>query len=216
MAGDERRLQILRVAVSLFSQRGFRGTTTKEIAQAAGVSEAMVFRHFATKKELYSAILDHKACAGGPIDPERMVADALQRKDDQAVFEGLALGALQHHECDPEFQRLLLHSALERHELAQMFFETFVRRVYEFLGGYIRERQRDGALIGIDPAIVVRAFIGMVMHHSLNNNLWDPKRRLLNVSNETAARQFTEILMNGIRSNQTANQVSKDDRQDFE
>jgi len=216
MPGDERRLQILRVAVSLFSQRGFRGTTTKEIAQAAGVSEAMVFRHFATKKELYSAILDHKACAGGPIDPERMVADALQRKDDQAVFEGLALGALQHHECDPEFQRLLLHSALERHELAQMFFETFVRRVYEFLGGYIRERQRDGALIGIDPAIVVRAFIGMVMHHSLNNNLWDPKRRLLNVSNETAARQFTEILMNGIRSNQTANQVSKDDRQDFE
>ncbi len=216
MAGDERRLQILRVAVSLFSQRGFRGTTTKEIAQAAGVSEAMVFRHFATKKELYSAILDHKACAGGPIDPEHMVADALQRKDDQAVFEGLALGALQHHECDPEFQRLLLHSALERHELAQMFFETFVRRVYEFLGGYIRERQRDGAMIEIDPTIVVRAFIGMVMHHSLNNNLWDPKRRLLDVSNETAARQFTEILMNGIRSNQTARQVSKNNRQDFE
>ena len=38
MAGEERRLQILRVAVSLFSDRGFRGTTTKEIALAAGVS----------------------------------------------------------------------------------------------------------------------------------------------------------------------------------
>jgi len=97
-----------------------------------------------------------------------------------------------------------------------MFFETFVRRVYEFLGGYIRERQRDGAMIEIDPAIVVRAFIGMVMHHSLNNNLWDPKRRLLNVSNETAARQFTEILMNGIRSNQTAGQSSKNNGQGFE
>ena len=65
MAGEERRLQILAVAVSLFSNRGFRGTTTKEIAQAAGVSEAMVFRHFATKEELYAAILDHKACRGG-------------------------------------------------------------------------------------------------------------------------------------------------------
>lgn len=212
MAGDERRLQILRVAVSLFSQRGFGGTTTKEIAQAAGVSEAMVFRHFATKQELYSAILDHKACSGGPIDPEQMVADALQRKDDHAVFEGLALGALQHHEIDPEFQRLLLHSALERHELAQMFFETFVRRVYEFLGGYIRERQRDGAMIKIDPAIVVRAFIGMVMHHSLNNNLWDPKRLLLNVSNETAARQFTEILLKGISTDQAAKPVRKNER----
>ena len=212
MAGDERRLQILRVAVSLFSQRGFGGTTTKEIALTAGVSEAMVFRHFATKQELYSAILDHKACSGGPIDPEQMVADALQRKDDHAVFEGLALGALQHHECDPEFQRLLLHSALERHELAQMFFETFVRRVYEFLGGYIRERQRDGAMIKIDPAIVVRAFIGMVMHHSLNNNLWDPKRLLLNISNETAARQFTEILLKGISTDQAAKPVRKDGR----
>jgi AcrR family transcriptional regulator len=212
MAGDERRLQILRVAVSLFSQRGFGGTTTKEIAQAAGVSEAMVFRHFATKQELYSAILDHKACSGGPIDPEQMVADALQRKDDHAVFEGLALGALQHHEIDPEFQRLLLHSALERHELAQMFFETFVRRVYEFLGGYIRERQRDGAMIKIDPAIVVRAFIGMVMHHSLNNNLWDPKRLLLNISNETAAKQFTDILLKGISTDRAAKPVRKNDR----
>ena len=198
MAGDERRLQILRVAVSLFSQRGFRGTTTKEIAQAAGVSEAMVFRHFATKEELYAAILDHKACAEGPIDPEKMVAEALQRKDDRAVFEGLALGALKHHEGDRDFQRLLLYSALEQHELAQMFFENFVRRVYEFLGGYIRERQKDGAMIEIDPAIVVRAFIGMIMHHSLNNNLWDPDRRLLNISNEAAARQFTDVLLNGI------------------
>jgi len=202
MAGDERRLQILRVAVTLFSHRGFRGTTTKEIASAAGVSEAMVFRHFATKEELYAAILDHKACSEGPIDPEQMVAEALARKDDRAVFEGLAFGALQHHERDPEFQRLLLYSALEQHELATMFFETFVRRVYEFLGDYIRQRQRDGAMIEIDPAIVVRAFIGMIMHHSLNNNLWDPKRRLLNISNEAAARQFTEVLLCGISTNQ--------------
>ena len=52
MAGEERRLQILAVAINLFSQKGFRGTTTKEIAHAAGDSEAMVFRHFATKQEL--------------------------------------------------------------------------------------------------------------------------------------------------------------------
>ena len=200
MAGEERRLQILAVAVSLFSERGFRGTTTREIAQAAGVSEAMVFRHFATKEELYAAILDHKACSSGKFEPAEMAADGIKRKDDRAVFESLALGALNHHENDPEFQRLLLHSALEKHELAQMFFDEFVRRVYEFLGDYIRERQREGALIEIDPAIVVRAFIGMVMHHSLSNNLWDPKRRLLNISNESAARQFTDILLNGITS----------------
>jgi len=199
MAGEERRLQILAVAVRLFSNRGFRGTTTKEIAQAAGVSEAMVFRHFATKEELYAAILDHKACSsGGKFEPAEMAADAIQRKDDRAVFEGLALGALQHHQDDPDFQRLLLHSALEKHELAQMFFDQFVLRVYEFLGAYIRERQRDGVFVEMDPAIVVRSFIGMVMHHSISNNLWDPKRRLLNISNESAAKHFANILLNGI------------------
>jgi AcrR family transcriptional regulator len=174
MAGEERRDQILQVAVSLFSNRGFRGTTTKEIAQAASVSEAMVFRHFATKEELYAAILDHKACAGsGSFEPEVMAADA-------------------------DFQRLLLYSALEKHKLAEMFFDQFVRKVYEFLGAYLRERQREGALIEVDPAIVVRSFIGMVMHHSLNNNLWDPKHRLLNITNEAAAKHFTQILLNGI------------------
>lgn len=198
MAGEERRSQILAVAVSLFSQRGFRGTTTKEIAQAAGVSEAMVFRHFATKEELYAAILDHKACSHDKFDPAVTAAEAIKCRDDRAVFESLALGALNHHEKDPEFQRLLLHSALEKHQLAEMFFNEFVRHVYEFLGGYIRERQREGAFVEIDPAIVVRCFIGMVMHQSLNNNLWDPGRRLLNISNESAAKHFTDLLLNGI------------------
>lgn len=201
MAGEERRLQILRIAVRLFSQRGFRGTTTKEIAQAAGVSEAMVFRHFATKEELYTAILDHKACASELADPCKLVAELVQRKDDRAVFETLAFTALEHHEHDREFLRLLLHSALEGHELAQMFWDRNVLEIYEFLGAYIRERQRDGAFREIEPKIVVRAFIGMLIHHSLNNNLWDPSRRLLDITNEEAAREFTEILLRGIRTN---------------
>ncbi len=198
MAGEQRRSQIVRVAMRLFSRRGFRGTTTKEIARAAGVSEAMVFRHFATKEELYSAIIDDKACAGDAEDPRQIVADALAEKNDRAVFEGLALNALVQNECDPEFQRLLLYSALEEHELAQMFWDKFVRRVYEFLGDYIRERQKDGAMIEIEPAIVVRAFIGMVIHHSLNNNLYDRKRSLLKISNEEAAGRFARILLDGI------------------
>ena len=209
MAGEERRSQILAVAVSLFSDRGFRGTTTKEIAQAAGVSEAMVFRHFANKEELYAAILDYKVCSGEKFDPNQLAADAIGRKDDRAVFESLALEALNHYEKDPEFQRLLLHSALEKHQLAQIFFNEFVRPVYEFLGRYIRERQRDGAFVEVDPTIVVRCFLGMVLHHSLNNNLWDPDRHLLNISNEAAAKHFTEILLQGITAKTEADDARK-------
>jgi AcrR family transcriptional regulator len=212
MAGEERKLQILRVAVRLFSQRGFSGTTTREIAQAAGVSEAMVFRHFANKEELYAAILDHKACSSVIWDPTELVAAAILEKDDRAVFEGVALGALEAHEQDGEFQRLLLHSALEEHELARMFWERTVLQFYEFLGEYIQQRQRDGVFRKVNPKIVVRALIGMIIHHSLNNNLWDKPRQLLNISNEEAAREFTEILLRGIRVSPEIEQPTVDPR----
>src|SRR5687767_9714514 len=102
MSGDERRSQILQVAIRLFSQCGFSGTTTKEIAREAGVSEAMVFRHFATKSELYHAILDRKACEGELSNPFQAVGDAMAEKDDAKVFYTLILNALNHHERDPE------------------------------------------------------------------------------------------------------------------
>jgi AcrR family transcriptional regulator len=199
MSGDERRNQILGVAIKLFSQRGFSGTTTKEIARAAGVSEAMVFRHFATKSELYNAILDHKACEGGLDNPFEPIEDAMAAGDDRAVFEGLMRHALDHHEEDPEFMRLLMHSALEGHELADMFVAQNIVPLYDFLSEYIRRRQAEGGIrADINPRVVVRAFVGMMIHHSLNNALWDKKRVLLDISNAEAARSFAEILVRGI------------------
>ncbi|HEX8264075.1 MAG TPA: helix-turn-helix domain-containing protein [Pyrinomonadaceae bacterium] len=200
MAADDRRLQILQVAMELFSQRGFGGTTTREIALAAGVSEAIIFRHFTTKQELYKAILDHQICHGGGGDKMSEIAEIFERKDDYQIFYQLGLGAMKHHQEDVDFMRLLFFSALEGHELAQMFFEGFVAEMYDRLGGYIEQRQQDGAFrIDVQPRVVVRAFVGMLIHHSLNNILWDKKRRLLDISDEEAARQFTEILLGGIK-----------------
>jgi AcrR family transcriptional regulator len=200
MVAEDRRRQIIRVAVSLFALRGFRGTTTKEIANAAGVSEAIIFRHFATKEDLYSAILDCCACEGG-VDPFESMAEAFKGNDDRAVFQALGLAVLNFHDESPEFQRLLLHSALEGHELAQMFWDRTVMQTYEFLGGYVRRRQAAGAFRAMDPMMVVRAFLGMLIHHSISNNLWDKARQILNISNEQAALEFTEILLKGIFSN---------------
>jgi AcrR family transcriptional regulator len=199
MSGDERRKQILRVAIRLFSERGFSGTTTKEIARAAGVSEAMVFRHYATKDELYTAILDHKACEGGDLNPFEWAKEGIAKKDDAELFYQLMLNALNHHERDTEFMRLLLHSALEGHEIAEMFVKENIMPLYEFLSDYISKRQKDGAIRrDIKPRVIIRAFVGMMIHHSLNNTLWDKNRRLLDISNEEAARAFTEILLKGI------------------
>jgi len=202
MSGDERRSQILKIAISLFSQRGFSGTTTKEIARAAGVSEAMVFRHFATKHELYHAILNFKACEGGTKVPpweSESEQKAIAEKNDYAVFYNIAVNMLRNHQEDVDFMRLLFYSALDEHELSQIFFDQFVSRIYDFIGSYIKQRQTDGAMREVEPRIVVRAFLGMLIHHSLNNILWDKKRHLLDVSDEQAAHEFVTILLNGVK-----------------
>jgi len=201
MSGDERRQQILQVAISLFSQHGFRGTTTRQIAQAAGVSEAIIFRHFSTKDELYGAILSNKACHDEmkfPWEENEVLMDAIARGDDREVFYNIALNALNKQQADVGFMRLLFYSALEEHALAERFFDEFVSRVYEFIGAYIEQRQKDGAMRDLEPRVAVRAFMGMLIHHSLNNTLWDKGKRLLNITNEDAAKNFAEILLRGI------------------
>lgn len=203
MTGDERREQILQTAVDLFSRKGFKGTTTKEIALAAGVSEAIIFRHFATKDDLYAAILDAKACIDGthmfPWEGNEALLRAVAEKDDFTVFSTIALAAMNKHHEDIPFMRLLFYSALEGHELAERFFQEFVSQVYKFIGGYVAERQKDGAFREMDPRIAVRSFVGMMIHHSLNNILWDKNRTILNITNEEAAANFAQILLGGIK-----------------
>lgn len=202
MPADLRREQILQTAVDLFSQKGFKGTTTKEIARAAGVSEAIIFRHFATKHELYGAILQSKSCQDGlhkfPWEGNEVLQQAIRDRDDFAVFYNIALQAMTNHQKDVPFMRLLFYSALEEHELADRFFGEFVSQVYGFIGEYIRERQEEGAIREIEPRVVVRAFIGMLIHHSLNNILWDKTRRLLDITNEEAAEHFAGIVLRGV------------------
>jgi AcrR family transcriptional regulator len=56
----QRREQIFDAAAELFSQRGFAGTTTRQIAAVVGTSETVLFRHFPSKESLYAAILEHR------------------------------------------------------------------------------------------------------------------------------------------------------------
>ena len=58
MTGVERRQQLMGVGRALFAARGFEATTMEEIAERAGVSKPLVYRHFGTKEALYQAIAD--------------------------------------------------------------------------------------------------------------------------------------------------------------
>src|SRR5580658_3972564 len=56
LSSPERRTAILRAVRRVFAEKGFDGTTTRELADAAGVSEALLFKHFPTKEALFSAM----------------------------------------------------------------------------------------------------------------------------------------------------------------
>ena len=64
LTSQQRRQAIVGAVRSVFAEKGFDGTTTRDLAKAAGVSEALLYKHFPSKESLYAAMLD--ACAKGP------------------------------------------------------------------------------------------------------------------------------------------------------
>jgi AcrR family transcriptional regulator len=164
MKADERRQEIIRAAMEVFARNGFGGSTTREIAKNAGISEAMIYSHFRNKQELYAAIIDEKLQESEPL---YYPLDAMRNKDDPRVFTTIAANYLRRHSEDTTFLRLLLFSALEGHELASMFVAGPVRKFFEFLAEYIGERIEEGAFKPVNPEISSRCLLGMVHYFVL-------------------------------------------------
>lgn len=205
MSSEERRHQLIRVAIALFSKKGFSGTTTKEIARVAGVTEAIIFRHFPTKDHLYAAILDEKA-RQLEFDEwlEEMRAHAEQR-DDEGVFRALMKKLIDFHRKDPDFMRLMLFSALENHSLSQKFHDKRGDSLHKFLRGYMLVRQREGAFENLNINATICACFAMPMHYSMVKQLFCFKH--LEVSDKEAISTFTQLLLSGLYR-EPANQKS--------
>ena len=169
MTGDERRRKIIQAAMYVFSRSGFSGATTRKIAKKAGISEAMIYSHFKDKEDLYSAIIDQKMQESEPL---YYPLDAVRKKDDERVFETIVSNFMQRYSEDTTFLRLLLFSALEGHELAGMFVGGPVRRFFEFLAEYMRERIDEEAFKPINPEIASRCLVGMVHYFVLLKKIY--------------------------------------------
>ena len=195
MTAALRRAQIISVSKQLFSKKGFSGTTTKEIAKASGISEAMIFRHFASKRELYSAIIDQRIHElGDPIPDE-----AIKAKDDKRVFASLARFVLEKTEQDPTMMRLLYFSALEGHELSDIFYSNHEIKRVEKLVEYIKLRIADGVFRNLDEVLVARAFIGMLYTYVTATHLFNAEKYFPSTSNELVVENFLKIFLDGLR-----------------
>jgi TetR/AcrR family transcriptional regulator len=192
----DRRDRILREAMACFATNGFRGTTTRELAARAGITEAALYRYFPSKEALYGAIVDRKMVAP-PILSEGLREDA-ERGDDRAVLVGLARAILERGQADPAFLRILTFTALEGHALAEPFFAARVRKLREFLADYLARRVAEGAFRPVDPMLASRAFLGMVFDH-LNSRVVFQQEEVQAHPLERVADTFASIFLAGVR-----------------
>jgi len=198
MSAGDRRTQLIEVALELFSRDGFSGTTTREIAAAAGVSEAIIFRHFASKEELYAALLEYKNREGRVEDWLEELRDHAARRDDEALFRSLIKRILISYRDDPSFQRLLLYSALSAHEFSQLLHRDLGIPLYGFLYDYIVKRKREGAFAGLDPGSVIFAVVGMPSYFGMVTKLFGVSVKT--ASDDQTAKNFTRVLFEGLGS----------------
>ena len=104
---------------------------------------------------------------------------------------------------DPSFIRLLFYSALEGHQLAKPFHEKRIRRLREFLTGYIERRIREGAFRAIDPVLGARFFIGLFVDYAIVRQVFG-QADLYPQSPEEVARSYVAIFLDGMRATPAA------------
>ncbi len=136
LSAENRKRQLEQAALRVFSERGFSGATTREIANTAGVSEAVIFQHFDSKEELYTSILDDKTSRIFSRKWLTEIQKYVKNKDDERLFEAIAakIAEFAGQSC---LVRLILYSALEGHEIIEEFRRRQMLPVFELLRDYI-------------------------------------------------------------------------------
>ncbi len=205
-SAEDRRQQIMDVATELFAKQGYNGTTTRQIAAEARVNEAIIFRHFETKDDLYWAILDRKS--EGRSFRETLIRLLKEPGSEQEKFTAIAENILRRREQDPSLTRLLLFSALENHKLSGKFLKTYVLEYFETLADYIRAGIREGKFRPVDPVIAARGFLGMVSYHSLIQVLFGGSN-YQKLDNHAVSRQIASLWLEGMSASRKRSDTSK-------
>jgi AcrR family transcriptional regulator len=171
LSGPERRAAVVETACRIFARRSYHGSTTAQIARETGVTEPVLYRHFASKRELYLACLDAvwervQGLWQKALERERDPANSLkaigkayleERGSGRVVLVDLWIQALTEAADDPEIRRAL---------------RAQVREVHDFVAGVIRRAQEAGGVIADrDPDAEAWIFISLGLLTTIDRRL---------------------------------------------
>jgi AcrR family transcriptional regulator len=170
LSAEERRAAVLECACQIFAKGSYHGATTAEIARGAGVTEPILYRHFASKRDLYLACLTEawaelsgmwEAAIADEPDPGLWIGamgrSYLAAKDKRGYIVNLWMQALTEASEDPEIRR---------------FIRRHVREVHDFVAGVIRRAQKAGGVVpDRDPDAEAWIFISIGLLGTVSKRL---------------------------------------------
>ena len=170
LASEERRKAIVEAVTGVFAANGFDGTTTRELARTAGVSEALIYKHFPSKQSLYAAMLE--ACAAGPSFAEFNRILALQPSTSTLVI--MVHFTMAHYveapALDPAkaaMNGLMARSLLEDGEFVRLTHKRYAKAWITKFGACLKAAAKTGDL----RETPVRPDLGVWFVHHLGFSL---------------------------------------------
>lgn len=165
----DRKKQILTEATRLFSEFGYDKVTIKTLAEACGITEPALYRHYESKDAIYSRVLDSIE--------ERLsnvaIFEELAQINDVAVFlEKYATHIISFFSENRDIYRLLLFAALRDHPKAKRVYHMIRGSYVKLLIRQLNQFYDDGKIIKKNNEITARCFTGMVFDCALGITLW--------------------------------------------
>jgi len=149
MPSADRRTAIISAARRIFVEKGFERTTTRSLAEAAGVSEALLFKHFPNKEALYSAI--QMSCFK---EEGAKIAERLQSLEPStAALVSLVSDLVSHILAEPRddegllFFRLVLRSLMDEGEFTRLAIQGGPSRWVTKVEQCIKAANRAGDML---------------------------------------------------------------------
>jgi AcrR family transcriptional regulator len=191
---QERRQQIARAALEVFSARGYGEATVRSIARRAGLAEGTVYLYFRSKRDLLFAAWEEVAVSAVLPSLRRAEAAAPGTEEDvlAAVFRDQFLTLMRHG----AFFRLVMHRA----DVDAEFRRRVRARLREFLEEVMRVLQRGvqrGAVAQLNPEVVVRA-LGALLRGLVLFDRYDPKPLFERYAVEEVAREVARFVLYGL------------------
>ncbi len=154
--GPHTRRQILDACLRLFSQKGFARTTVRDIAREAGITDAAIYYHFQSKRDLMQALVEEKGFVDGLQNLERLPAD-LPLKD---IMLWMTRGAMNMMDENREFVRLMLMEGLGGDPVAVDQYRRLITMWENALAAVLRRYQERGEMPEhLSPDLMARQII---------------------------------------------------------